>query len=540
MIEEKEDLIAKQILIKTEIIDKNYNKSLFFSFCMSRKPVGGDDLSNWTIDELKCVINDFIDERNKKNRLEIEKLKEKQTTKSLAESLQLNMEEIRNQRKDQYNKNLNDKEICCRILPKSIFNDKIIKVEVKNPKPVETGYFRPNYITYEIITKIEKGNKGYLNKNESDGSVAVNINIPTYNYQNQNEFLVIRRYSDFVIYRQILSKTFPRLIIPPLPSKKIGGRRFEIDFIEKRMHFLNKFIENVMNNETFKAAEATVAFLTIIDRLQFDSKMKELSSIPPVQFIDETKTLNGKIYISLDNEANEKYFVNIKNYFKLQTQILNHLNENLRDYYKSIITADESLTEIQKDFELLHLLNSKVQMKEDIIKSYEIFGKFFKNWRRNMMNQNEIIKKYVKDFFKYIKMEGESYQELIDSRENIKYYFEKNLEKLQKKKDKLWTNGDLSKWEITEGLESIDRLMLLNDKDYACSKMCTVETKTLENERKILGHANRSNLDELKKLLNTYCVMYTENIKKFAESLSPTITDSLNIWTSVASCFNQE
>ena len=54
------DIIEKQNLIKSNIIDKNYDKNLFFSFCMNKQGSKGDDLSNWTIEELKEAINNFI------------------------------------------------------------------------------------------------------------------------------------------------------------------------------------------------------------------------------------------------------------------------------------------------------------------------------------------------------------------------------------------------------------------------------------------------------------------------------------------------
>ena len=61
------DLIEKQNLIKAKIINNNYDKNLFFSYCMNREGSKGDDLSNWSIEELKEVINSF--KKNKKKKL---------------------------------------------------------------------------------------------------------------------------------------------------------------------------------------------------------------------------------------------------------------------------------------------------------------------------------------------------------------------------------------------------------------------------------------------------------------------------------------
>ena len=64
---------------------------------------------------------------------------------------------------------------------------------------------------------------------------------------------------------------------------------------------------------------------------------------------------------------------------------------------------------------------------------------------------------------------------------------------------------DMTKCEITEDMEKIDRILLLRDKTYACSKMCTKETLALDNLKKQLGYANKCNIDELKRLIKKIC-----------------------------------
>ena len=61
----EQDIEMKQNLIKAAIIDKNYDKNAFFNFCMNKKKEGGDDLANWTVEELTSTINEFVEEQNK-------------------------------------------------------------------------------------------------------------------------------------------------------------------------------------------------------------------------------------------------------------------------------------------------------------------------------------------------------------------------------------------------------------------------------------------------------------------------------------------
>ena len=519
----EQDIEMKQNLIKSTIIDKNYDKNAFFNFCMNKKKEGGDDLANWTIEELNSTINEFCEEQNKilLNNQMIEEQYKRQ--RELAQNIHLNMGDFnqnysyyqnQNLNQNQKPQNLSSIEFNCNVLPKTILNNKQIKVTIQNPKPVEMGFFSSNYIVYEIETNI-------LN--------------------DKIKWLVNRRYSDFINLRTALQNQFPNNLIPPLPGKKIGGRRFELDFVSKRMHFLNEFLNNLVAVEEFKASDFLIAFLSIADRSQFEYKMKEINNLPlPPMYIEDIKTLSGKIKIFNDNNLNDQYFSNVQNYFKLQNQLLEKLNEDLKFFYKTMNAAVTNLENVQKDFEFLHLLNSQVHMKEDIVKSYEELCIFFKNWKNIIFNQNDVIRRRVKDFYKYVRMEGEAYLELFIKRDEIQNKFNGENKRLQAKKDKLWAQMDISKWEILEDFGRIDRVLLVRDKVYGCSKMCTTETNNLNNLHKKLGYVNKCCIDELKRLVNKYKNSFVDNIKAFSGDLYPIINDALNVWSQMASAIEDK
>ena len=76
-----------------------------------------------------------------------------------------------------------------------------------------------------------------------------------------------------------------------------------MDFIEKRMKFLENFINAVLGNEIFKANEPLKAFLSMSDKNQFISKMKELSSYQPSPYESEYRTFDGEITIDNPNQG---------------------------------------------------------------------------------------------------------------------------------------------------------------------------------------------------------------------------------------------
>ena len=257
-------------------------------------------------------------------------------------------------------------------------------------------------------------------------------------------------------------------------------------------------------------------------------------SYNPSQYVEDYRTLTGKLFI-YDKEDYEKYYVNITNYYKLQNYLYKRLNRNLKTFYNYISGACKSLENVQKDFENLFELNDKVQMKIEVNKTYEELGIFFKNWKRNLFNQNEIIKSRIKDFFKYQRMEGEAYQELIYKREELKYNYNTEKNRLNYKKEKLYALRDINKWEIQKGYYPIDENRLLNDKNYAMENICTKETYALENLHKQFAYCNKMNMDEIKKLININCEKFVSNTKLFAEELYPTLTDSITVWTTLTS-----
>ena len=593
--QQTDQLQIKQELLQAEILEKNYDQMEFLQYCTSQKE-NGDDLNNWTYDELKtCVLN--FQESVQKKEAESKKAsslnfflsnakqnpqvsqpqnnnmnvpnqipynnqpyqnyspyqqnnqqnfqqyapyqqnpsqypapnnftqggvpnQQPQTPVAIQsvnflnslQQMMLNSEkmqqkintDIQNVNIEQANQTQQPRkkfEIICKKAEKSILNDKEVKVVIQNPKNTEKSLLTSQFTIYEVCTE-------------------------------SMHWLVHRRYSDFDWLRNILTKFFPRILIPPLPGKKVGARRLENDFIEKRMKFLQIFIDKVMKNETLKSSEALCAFLSFGDRVQFERKIKELNSIVPSQYCEDLKTLSGKLTVLYD-DFNENYYINLNNYFKLQYQVYTRLNYNFRSFYKNMTVACMNLEEVHKDFETLKILNSRVMMKESVTKTFDELSIFFKNWKRILFNENEIIKENIKDFFKLQKMENLSFIDLIDSREAIRQKYASEKQKLDAKKDKLYKIMDFSKWEIEDNYGQVDRALLFRDKNYAFSVMCTKETQALENIHKMLGYANYMNIEQLKLIIKENEKKFVEITKEFANKFYPSLNDGITLWSTL-------
>ena len=389
--EQDEELEKKRNLLQKEIIEGNYNKEQFIDYCLALKPYG-DDLSQWSYDELKSAVNSFISYHQQEDLKDREEKEIKNQINEQTIYMQNQMRQINNNINTLHNINSSISKnstnnigilsrkynLDCRKIKKSQLNDKKVTVIIKNPKAIETSIFKSNYISYEVFTDL-------------------------------TQWQVSRRYSDFDWLRLTLKKIHPGLYCPPLPGKKLGSRRFENDFVVKRMKYLNKFMNDIMENEIYKASEILISFLSINDREQFENKKKGFDSMKSPERVEEYYSLNGKINL-LEDDYNEMNYINVQNYVKLQIQLLDRLNYNLKNYLINIDSACNNLEDVQKDFEMLTQLNKIVLMKEEITKTYEELTIFFKNWKRIMYNQNDLINKNVRYFFKYISMENEIYK----------------------------------------------------------------------------------------------------------------------------------
>ena len=487
-----DEIQAKQQLLQKEIIEKNYDKGSFINFCLSKRD-NGDDLNNWTLSELETIVKEFVSTQNTQTTtIQLEAAGGEDINKENLEKMEkFNAEEP---------KNFKERTIECRKLEKSVLNDKTIKISVKNPKEMDGGVFGKNYILYEVQT-------------ESIG------------------WVVTRRYSDFDLLRMLLAKYFPSYNVPPLPNKKMGNRRLEPDFIEKRMKFLNLFINNVVKSEDFKASEILIAFLSYTERGKFESKFKEYQTQVPSSYVEDYKTLDGKVIISHD-EGNERYFANISKYFKLQEQILLKLNFSLKNFYKTLTAACDHLQDVKKNFEILHVLNTRVLMKPTITKSFEELAAFFDNWMKVLIKQKEMVKNHMKDFFKYVNFEGRAYTELIDRREDLKNKYNAENARVSAKKEKLYAAGDITKFELGDQ-PGIDRDRLLRDKPYAFQHMCRNDNLNIEKLYNQLGYANKMNMIELKKMIGEYCKRYIDNLREFDAEFYPSINDLVGTWTNM-------
>ena len=528
-INEEDDNESKIKLIKQEIVDKNYNQSNFINFCLSKKE-NEENINNWSLEEISSLIHEFkqientnendiqniysngidIKEDEEEDEIinidnEIEEMKtnnsynQKEENKENKEKIE-NKEPSRKKHKTRIKNGKFESIIKCKTLEKTILNDKNIVINIKDAKEVNGGIFSKNYISYTIETT-------------------------------PLGWVVERRYTDFECLRKLLIKQFPFHKVAPLFNKKIKSKRLDKNFINKRINFLNNFINSIVKNESFKTSDILLSFLSLEDRIKFENKIKELN-IKIIQNnnnnIDEFKTLNGD-FIMLYDEKIENYCDNIQKYLKMQDEIFIKLNNNLKLFYKNMSVVTENMNEIINNLGNLHNINSNVLMKETITNSYQGLQNLFKGWKKIVIKQNNIVKNKIKNFFKYINLNNNTYRDILEKRKELQIKFNNENNNLEFKKEKLYLYKDINKYEIYKD-KKVYTKRLLEDKKYAFSVMCTHETKNIVKLHKMLGYGNKMALMELKQMIKENSQNFIETFSEFKEEFSPTIKEITEIW----------
>jgi hypothetical protein len=165
---------------------------------------------------------------------------------------------------------------------------------------------------------------------------------------------------------------------------------------------------------------------------------------------------------------------------------------------------------------------------------YEQYEIYFKNWKRLEINQTCVIKDVVNNFFKDIKGKCKTFSDLISLLENLKDDYINKSNKLNLKKESLWNQMDIKKWELNQ-MENIDMMLIYRDKKYAMEKMCYKETNELKNIKGFIQFYFYQNFVNFKKLFQEFEKSYVDNLQEFCNQIQPNITDGVTVWSHLSS-----
>ena len=503
--ENDNDKKEKQNYLRKTILEKGLDPGKFVEFLQEKKGEDGDDISNWTMEDLKIVvkefyqINDIVNDEPEEKEKEKENKKEENNIKFIIDEDSLmdlfqkksneneenkinenikplfdfeknfgkmnkNKSNIQTQekviKKEKEKEDIKDKnnekisnisdnskinEIKKEIINTSNINDNLtIKID-KEENDSEYGIIIPDTMKCKLIEetefrehkdiKIEIKDPKKLETKLFSGK-SVNYSVVTYPFN----YIVERKYSDFNWLRETLFNLYNNILIPKMSYKgKVTKDKHDDNFIKKRMRFLERFINYIIKDETIKTSQILYDFLTIKNYEEFINRKKQYEKIKIFNFIDikDRKSLSGELNIKINKEK-ETYLENVKDNTIYNSNLFKKLNSNfktLNDEFSHVIKRLEIISDIYKQ---IYEVSNKYLDLNIIKESYSQMEIMFKNLGNNFNKIKSFINSEIKQYFKFI---GNNYiclNEMIQNVEISKNNYIKLSKNLINKKNEIY------------------------------------------------------------------------------------------------------
>ena len=493
----EEEQEKKQQYLRKEILEKNYDTQTFLDFLVTKKGDNACDINNWTIEELKLVVKEFINNQQ---------IKKKANTSSSSlledlpapESQTLNISSIIST--PYGNKNKNDNELLYSYFSEDKNNQWLFDNGDNKERYSISNYSNINNdIEFEQISCLEPDNSPYSKYDsinieilspkkeyESRGLKGFFVKTVFYTFLLKSEKInlnIRRKYSDIEWLRKTLERLYPGYYIPPLPPKGLNINKPEK--IEKYKIYLQKFFDELMKDVLFKNSSLLYLFLSTQNEKDLIDIMKKFDNVQRPKELEFFYSRNGKIILDeyILKRDKKKELLDIKYNISKNKNILENLNKSLKLLGKEIKQVSDRMFEISDLFKQMYEISVNNSDKSSFCKSYSNLSIFFKKFGgfelTKMKNISDDLKSYIKSLnLKY----SVSFQELYNNFEYQHNLYFKVADNLKKRKENLYNNADIEKWE----LNSEDRNLDINNKELAMKKILPKDTIVVNKIKKHL------------------------------------------------------
>ena len=549
--------LEKQNYLRENILNKGYEAEDFVSYLTSKKGEEGVDLSNWSLDELKNVVQEYItanpltQTQNINNINNIDNQPNNEINQNNIQANQIliqnmntmnNMNNINNMNlapglnpyPNMYNMNLDPSVVS--LLANQNLNNINQNQEISNISDInnniqqslplnfpqfsgENGVINSQGELIDIYGIINADNilcslseKTELSKYENIKiEIALGEKKPGSFFSKAYQTYVIslpklnlkvnRRYSDFEWLRQILVTRYPSCVIPPIPKKnKLGGDRFNEEFLLKRTRTLEKFLNLLVEDPNIKSSQIFYDFVSV-EEAKFNEIKKQHNSMKLPQCLKEYKSLDGKLDIKVD-DSREIYYQNMKDHTEINQELLTKLNKQIKLLYNELNIVISRLDEITKNCEELFSNSVKYSENDDLKISYYELADMFKHWSTTLKKQNALTYIDIREHFKFSKNTLKSMKDLIYSVDTCKQNYYKSKKNLISKKEDLFKKGDKTRWDLNPNNPNvnINTPNLEKDKNIALPNMLYNETNAVSDLKQIYGYYLNSVNNEFSRL----------------------------------------
>ena len=503
---------AKQNYLRENILNQGYDTNQFVNFLKSKKGEEGADISNWTLEDLKIVVREFIESLNykddnletnevqnenkapKRKSQEITVIQTPYSSKNSSDKLNTsNNSESFGQKDEDYGIEISETANCQKLEPGEFSKFSNLEIKINSYKKVDGGFLSKSYFSFLITT-------------------------------NPLDLKVYRRYSDFEWLKERLSVEFNTSILPRLSKK---GKIVEERKINRRMRDLEKFLNFLLKDPLIKNSKILFDFLSIQNDEEFHRTKKLYEKIKIFNEVKEIKSLTGKVTVHV-NKKKEKYLNYIKDNANFNEFVLKKLDDNLKTLKYDMDTLINRVHSFSPIFEQLIKISGKFIDGKATVESYKQIKHIFESWRDVLRRQNSFFYIDIKEYFKFLGGNYKHIKDLVQAVENQKSIYYKYSKSLVSKKIELFKKQETATWQ----LDTADRNNLVsfyNNREIAYKKICFKETNhAIELKEKYGYYLNRM-ISEYERMRN---INANENKAKtifYAQKQQKIMTDYSNL-----------
>ena len=529
----------KQSYLRKEILDNNYDAQSFLDFLITKKGEKASDINNWTIDELKTVVIEFKNANNNNQKentssnyiledlppADNEVLKINSVITPFSSSKSANNVD-KNNEYNYFSENANDWLFVKRdsndrfSISKYInVNNVIYTEEISCLEPDQSPF--SNYDNIKI--KVSSPKKEY----DSTGFKGFFIKTIYYSFLLENNIIKLnkrRRYTDFEWLRKTLIRLYPGIYIPPLPLKTLNVNKPEK--IEKYLSYIQRFVDEIMEDKLLKNSSLIYLFFSTEKEEDLISLMEKFDKVQRPKCLKYFYSRDGKIFLdeNILKRPKKNELLDIKTNISKNSNIFDELNKSLKLLYKEMKQVSNRMIEISNLFKDIYELSINNSEKSSFCKCYSDFSLFFKEYGNKEFQQMRNISSEIKNYLKYVNLEYIlSLKELYNSFEYEHNLYFKVSENLKQKKETLYKNKNIEKWE----LKNEDRNIDINNKDLVMKKILPKDTAVVNEIKKYLIYYGTQLDSENLKLKDIIEKQNIYMLKKVKEK-SVLILDDLN------------
>lgn len=339
-----------------------------------------------------------------------------------------------------------------------------------------------------------------------------------------------RRYTDFEWLRDVLTKTYPGIYIPPLPRKTLDEYASD-EKIEKRMRMLTRFLNSLISDPLLRNSEVLYQFLSLENTKSLDSQLKNYENLQENISLPNCHTRSGKIVIDQGIENNLNLFNIINSNMNENVAELTKLSKSFKMLFNEINAVSKRYIEISKIFNNLYTLSMKNGENENLIKSYTNMKRLMEGLGYNELKLAKNIELEVREYFKYVRAEYFSTQELYEKYFYRYNLYEKHNQNLMKRKENLYNKKDTSKWELDPN-EHCD----ISNKQECMNKMLKKDTIANSNMRELFLYYGNQCKNEFIRLREVVGYQNREKMREFYKDNYKVLEELNSIWETFGGC----